>query len=135
MIAVFTGTRQGTPRGVTAVHLKLEDLRRSFGAELSVFVGDCPTGIDRYVRSVCADLGIDYATFNANWAYSKKRAGPKRNTFMVHVAANLRIAGGQVEVFYYAPPGVKCSGTRNCVVSAKFSKLTCYPLGDSVELP
>ena len=134
MIAVFTGTRQNTDEGTAAVRAKLYSLQVQHHDELSVLVGDCPTGIDAHVRLYCKERGIDYATFNANWEYHKKRAGPRRNTFMVQIAVNLKIAGAPVRVFYYAPPGVKCAGTRNCVREAVAADLTCYSLADSVEL-
>jgi hypothetical protein len=123
-----------TESGEHAVQQKIQQLNEREGTQLSVLVGDCPTGIDESVRRNCSLLGVDYATFNANWGYSKKRAGPRRNNFLIHIATNLEASEGHVLVYYYAPRGVPCHGTADCVHKAKGVGLRCVHLGDGIKL-
>lgn len=58
------------------------DAARGYG-ELSVIVGDCPTGADAMAREWCGDFGVPYAVYVADWANHGKAAGPIRNCAMV----------------------------------------------------
>jgi hypothetical protein len=51
-----------------------------------ILVGDCPTGVDHYVRQWCSDNFYAVRVFGANWIEFKDGAGPIRNRAMVKEA-------------------------------------------------
>ncbi|MBW3560054.1 MAG: DUF2493 domain-containing protein, partial [Proteobacteria bacterium] len=44
------------------------------------------SGIDTWARHWAGDRGIPVATWDANWAFYKRAAGPKRNGWMLDIA-------------------------------------------------
>lgn len=61
-------------------------IRRVLTEELRpscVLVGDCPTGVDRYVRIVAVGSGIACAVWQAAWVKYGNPAGPIRNGSML----------------------------------------------------
>lgn len=48
-----------------------------------VLVGDCPTGVDKWVRDWTTDYGIPCQVYKADWEREGKKAGPLRNQWMV----------------------------------------------------
>ena len=73
-----------------------------------IYVGDCPTGVDKMVQDWADLYKVNYTIFTANWDKFKKAAGPLRNTEM------LKKAGDKATVIAF--PGGK--GTDNCVKTA-----------------
>lgn len=73
-----------------------------------VYVGDCPTGLDKIVRGLCEDAEIPCKVYEADWDKLGKIAGPIRNALMV------KEAGFEALVVAFA--GGK--GTENCVKEA-----------------
>jgi hypothetical protein len=73
---VVSGSRDWTD--YSFVHGRLQMLR---GNE-HVRVGDCPTGVDRFVKKACRGIGIPCEVFEADWKTHGKAAGPIRNEAM-----------------------------------------------------
>ena len=65
-------------------------------------VGDCPTGLDKYVRTLCK-----YSVYYADWDKYGLAAGPVRNRKMLEENKGCLVI---------AFPGGK--GTKNCVKTA-----------------
>jgi len=133
VIAVFTGTRKSLDIASVVVRKELSYLAGEHGNSLSVLVGDCPSGLDNYVRIHCKRFGIDCAIFQANWDALGRRAGPHRNSFMIDLA-ELLSQYSKVVVFYYTADGVESKGTADCVRKARAAGLECVAIGDGVEL-
>lgn len=53
------------------------------GGNLRVVVGDCPTGVDRFVVLWCRQRRVAYRVYSANWSAFGSAAGPKRNREMI----------------------------------------------------
>lgn len=77
-------------------------------APKEVYVGDCPTGVDKMVAEWCDHRKVNYKIFVANWNKLGKKAGPMRNAEMC------RSAGSEATVIAF--PGNK--GTNDCVRTA-----------------
>lgn len=73
-----------------------------------VFVGDCPTGVDKIVSDWCNDNKVDHKIFVADWDKFGKHAGPLRNREMLEHADDAVVV---------AFPGGR--GTENCAKTAK----------------
>ncbi len=78
-----------------------------------VFVGDCPTGADDMAREYCADAGVNFLVYRADWKKHGKAAGPIRNKEML-LDADKRSGGDFIVV---AAPGGR--GTENCIMQAR----------------
>lgn len=76
--------------------------------ENPVYVGDCPTGIDRYVLNYC-EFSDGFRMFRADWNKHGKAAGPIRNREMLEAAGK--------DAIVIAFPGGR--DTENCVKQAK----------------
>lgn len=88
-----------------------------------VLVGDCPTGVDAWVRTWCAgEEELPCKVFKAEWELYGKGAGPRRNALMVELA--------QAVIFF---EGGK--GTRNCVSEALRRRVPVYDVwtGEQVQ--
>jgi hypothetical protein len=85
------------------VHAVLRDLRAT------IVVGDCPTGVDHWVREWC-DYGLTHGyVYRADWDGLGKAAGPERNGRMLRTEnPDLLIA------FDNGGPG-----TNDCIRQAK----------------
>lgn len=111
---VCTGGRDY--RGESQVGLFLDLLLDHHGKDLRVRVGDCPTGLDAFVRAWCmrALSPGTWRVYNADWERHGNAAGPIRNEEMFedglsptdHSAVDLCVAW----------PGGK--GTADCVLRA-----------------
>lgn len=75
-----------------------------------IYVGDCPTGLDRFVRDFCEELrpDINIVVYHANWEKHKKAAGPIRNGIMLDEAGD--------DALVFAFKGGR--GTADCVRQA-----------------
>lgn len=75
-----------------------------------VHVGDCPTGLDHYVREWCEIEGnpVSITVHHANWEKFGKSAGPRRNRAM------LEDAGDNAIVFAFRGG----RGTASCTLIA-----------------
>jgi hypothetical protein len=91
-----------------------------------VYVGCCPTGVDKYVREWCASqkdrdhingtTTFDSAVFKADWDGLGRPAGPIRNSKMCAAAAK---AGCKLLLAF---PGNK--GTNDCIRHGKSHGMT-----------
>lgn len=84
-----------------------------------VMVGDCPTGVDLFVREWCevrktSSPGFGYTVFDADWDTNGLAAGPLRNQDMVTL-------GFKIRAVVLAFKGGK--GTRDCVDRARMRKM------------
>lgn len=72
-----------------------------------VYFGDCPTGVDKYVKMWCEEniSGLFYKEFKADWTKHGRSAGPIRNREML-------VAAGSNAVTVAFPGG---KGTKDCV--------------------
>jgi YspA, cpYpsA-related SLOG family len=77
-----------------------------------VFVGDCPTGADKFTRDWCAANGVRCEVFRADWQKDGKSAGPRRNRRMVRRAKECP------PTFVLAFPRGG-PGTADCIAQAK----------------
>lgn len=107
MIIVCTGGRDH--KDVVLVDKVLDSLNPK-----GVIVGDCPTGVDLYVRAWCRMKGVDFTIFKADWDSFGLSAGPKRNFEMVKF-------GSKLGAILIAFKGNK--GTADCVRVAKANKM------------
>lgn len=130
MIAVFTGSRH--PGHYEELFTKLQALRdlRDTNLTPTIFVGDCPTGVDAIVREYAQDYGLPIAVFHAHWKVHGPKAGPIRNGVMIRTAWKLEEAGERVTVYYYASEDSR--GTRDCVSRADQAGLDTVCLGGPV---
>ena len=99
MIYAFTGGRDYADRAL--VHLVCDLLTVDDSNQFSV--GDCPTGVDLFVRERIASTRLN--VFRAEWTLYGKAAGPRRNATMLEDADTL-----------IAFPGNK--GTADCTKKA-----------------
>ena len=83
------------------------------GVPCEVYVGDCPRGVDLFVRECCEELGYLHRVFTADWEAHGKWAGPKRNLEMV-------TAAGKGAILLAFPGG---RGTKDCISKAKHAGL------------
>lgn len=85
--------------------------------DLYVVVGDCPSGVDKFVREVCADHTIVVDIFEAEWNTYGKGAGHKRNGVMV---------SQQPELCYAFRDEGPSPGTDDCVRQAMAAGVSTY---------
>lgn len=98
---IFTGGRTYmNPR-------KVFRILNYLGVGLAI-VGDCPTGLDKYVRELC-----DYKEYKADWETEGLAAGPIRNRKMLEENRDCLVI---------AFPGGK--GTKNCIKTARSLGMT-----------
>jgi len=77
---------------------------------VGVIVGDCPTGVDLFVREWCVENKVTHTVFKAYWNQLGLSAGPARNKKMVMFGKSL----GAVLIAF---KGNK--GTKDCSMQAK----------------
>lgn len=120
VVAIFTGTRSeltvNEKSQVTKDLATHVDLRTRVGP-CEIYVGDCPSGLDRYVRSWLGDSPCMHV-FQAFWASEGRGAGPRRNARMVG-AAHGRAAKLGIPLVCYAYPRGRSPGTRDCMRRAE----------------
>lgn len=100
-IVIFTGAREYSPSW--KIKDTVADLSRIY-PDLFIKVGDCPTGVDLFVRESCEAYNIPGKVFVADWKRHGKSAGPKRNHDMVNSGAELCLAY----------PNTTSKGTKDC---------------------
>lgn len=76
--------------------------------DITLVVGDCPTGIDKIAREIWEEQGFPVEVFVADWKKFGSYGGPERNKRMVMSGADLCLA---------FPLGVS-RGTRGCAALA-----------------
>lgn len=82
MIIAFSGSRiNALPRSGQII--RVFDMIEPLMPDLQIRVGDCPTGVDRYVREECVKRKIPVSVFVADWRIHGTRAGPMRNRLML----------------------------------------------------
>ena len=110
MICIFTGGRDYNNR--QKVKEVIDALRPDY-----VHVGDCKTGLDRFVKEYVMHIGLPHRVHEAEWDEHGKAAGPIRNRKMLEDAAP--------EAIVVAFDGSK--GTRNCMKTAmEMGKVVFY---------
>lgn len=120
MYVVTTGSRDLSDREPVVAFLEqcLQEATERF-EKLYVFVGDCPTGADLFVRQWASErrsawFHVRETIYEALWRDHGKGAGPMRNEKMVLDAAMLQLDGVLVRGVAWYQPGAKNWGTRNC---------------------
>lgn len=108
-VVLFTGSRDLAD--CAAVDVDLDDLDAT-RLNLCLRVGDCPTGLDLFVREWAqrrwlAGWKLRCRVYVARWDLYGDRAGPFRNERMVSDGADEARA-------YYAPPPAQNIGTAGC---------------------
>lgn len=115
MIVVISGTRQVLSFSQeTRVARIIHDAMVARSEELLEFrVGDCPTGVDAWVRE---NLDREPAIYEAHWEQLGKAAGPERNRRMLltPTKADLLLAFPWVE---------GSRGTRDCIRQADIANI------------
>lgn len=121
MIVCFSGWRGWSD--VDFIEKVVRDLRKDIDPE-EIRVGDCPTGVDYWVRQKLDG----YKRYDANWNKFGKAAGPIRNGAMLtdygESLADLLVALPEPG----SHPGQGTSGTWTCIGQA-------YELGVDVFIP
>ena len=122
MIVIFTGSREYEDRA--AVRERLDQLAAEH-SPLTIYVGDCPTGLDAYTREWLlqfdeSDL-VNHRIFYAEWARYGKRAGPIRNQAMVDATPK----ADRCEAFYRVGSGN--IGTSNCTMFREAGRHPRHP--------
>lgn len=129
LILVITGTRQ--PLSNVERQSAWAAISRAIGEHanervshgdrsipLGFFVGDCPTGIDRWLTEILGAIGqVKPRIFCADRITHGKAAGPIRNREMIDAAVDLATNGALVKVLAF--PKGKSPGTRNCIGLAR----------------
>lgn len=85
------------------------DKLRALG-ELTIFVGDCPSGVDAVTSDFATDNRITCIVHEAAWEQYGRAAGPIRNKSLMERATR---------VFAFPKSGAKNRGTTNAVNQAK----------------
>ncbi|MCM6776257.1 hypothetical protein NDR87_18815 [Nocardia sp. CDC159] len=98
-LVIFMGTRINhlRLRRVVVAELEREQaLAHEAAKALFVAVGDCPSGVDGYVRGWCAAhlARSDWRVFEADWARYGRAAGPIRNRAMCRAYSDADTAVG-----------------------------------------
>jgi hypothetical protein len=116
MILICTGSRDWVD--APSLMLKLDRLTSELDRKkLWIYVGDCPTGADRFVREWCFLRYVPMKLFHAEWDAKGKAAGPIRNQEMVDAAKGE--PGKKVCVAFRR--GKRSPGTDDCVARARKS--------------
>lgn len=104
---IFTGGRDYKNQS------KVFDIMNQFISHLdTVVVGDCPTGLDQFVRDWIAMTNhFNYKIYVADWDKFGRSAGPKRNKKMID-----EMYKNSPFTILLAFPGQR--GTRNCINNA-----------------
>lgn len=111
MRIVITGSRDH--RDSAQVEGVLAELSYQHGlSNLLVGVGDCPTGVDKYVLRWCNRTGAEHIVFRADWRREGRGAGPNRNRRMVDT-----VRPDRVLAFFW--PGSANRGTSHCAFYAE----------------
>lgn len=61
----------------------IESILQDHPGDISILVGDCPSGVDKIVRRYARRKKIPIAVYEAAWSTYGKGAGPLRNRKMV----------------------------------------------------
>lgn len=104
--ALFTGSRDY--QASWRVREAVTQVWREHDYDVFIRVGDCPTGVDNLVSSMCKTAGIPYKEYEARWTVYGKKAGPIRNGDMVRDGADLCVAF----------PLDESRGTKDCTKQA-----------------
>jgi len=102
MSILVTGSRELTDQA-----LVVRTIMSHAAPPLTIVVGDCPCGADKFARSVDAELDLH----QAQWKLLGRAAGPRRNQEMVDSGVDLCLA------FYREGAGNR--GTQDCVRRAR----------------
>lgn len=123
-VVIFTGARRSTRRLRTAAIREVraeQDLAIAAGKRLFVAVGDCPTGLDGYIRAWCARNlpKSGWIVYRADWARNGHAGGPIRNRDMcrAHPEAEAVVA------FPASWDREESKGTWDCLDAAEELKL------------
>jgi hypothetical protein len=84
---MVTGGRDWTDR--KAIWLQLNTVK---APDVTLVVGDCPTGADAIAIQLCPALGWGLEQYFADWNGRGKKAGPERNQRMVDSKPDLVFA-------------------------------------------
>lgn len=121
-VMVFSGSRDFPASRAGEV---LHALRFAERFWAKIFVGDCPTGLDACVRSLCSALECEPTIFRADWPAHGKAAGPMRNQAMIDAALKeletpRNVARGRPMLCAW--PIGDSRGTRDCIRRAQAAR-------------
>lgn len=120
MFVVFTGGREFENEAL------VRKVKSLIGLDAKVYVGDCPTGLDRSVR-----VAFPWAkVFKADWNVLGRAAGPVRNRDML-LHAKVTAERMNESIFLMAFPGGR--GTENCVDQAHELGIAVFRLEQLVQ--
>ena len=113
----ISGSRHATDRDY--IFSMIERTLDRFSDITHIFVGDCPTGVDKFVLEYCRENNVQNTVFKADWNKYKRGAGPRRNEEMLKHADML-----------LAFPGPDSKGTVNAINIAVRKGITrvVYPV-------
>lgn len=128
MIICFSGWRHWTDSRF--IHTLIQKLceEEILGPPNQVRVGDCPSGVDKFVRALLTEMRASLCVWTADWSRYGKQAGPVRNQAML-----LGIGCGDMANLLIALPEpgsypARGSGTWGCIGEA-------WRLGIEVRMP
>lgn len=110
-IVLMTGSRHWTNSDVVFDVVSEEmSVATADGEALLIIHGDCETGADKILESICEEHGIHTARIAARWTMGRA-AGPIRNRVM----SSLPIR----KAYAFLMRGAQNRGTRDCIKAVK----------------
>ncbi len=116
---LVTGDRNWQCFGL-ATHVVKKLVEESAPDEIVIVHGNC-RGVDRSFRSACEFMGVKHEPHNvpeSDWKTLGKAAGPKRNSMMVSLGADVCLA--------FHSDLVNSKGTRDCAAKALAAGIPTY---------
>lgn len=100
-----------------------------------ILVGDCPTGVDKFVRDYCKENKIEYKVFVAKWDKYGLSAGPIRNKEMIDELSHPSVSSisnymkfPPVPIFRLPSTSAQTSSTVNTFPPSLISTSSIIPL-------
>lgn len=87
---LITGSRDWN--NLELIRKELNLIVESWGNEITILSGHCPTGADKMCEDVAKDLGWNIELYPADWSQYGKSAGFIRNRQMVNHGADICLA-------------------------------------------
>lgn len=123
MKVLFTGDRNWRPEYKRTLTNILRQIKERGD---SVIVGDCPTGVDKFVAMWCAIMKVPCHVEKAEWDELGPVAGPRRNAVMVGMKPDICIACHS--------DYTNSKGTKNCTSQAIKAGITACLVPRNAEL-
>jgi hypothetical protein len=107
-VICVTGSRKWSDVGM--LRLCLANVVGELGEPAKLWHGACPSGADPMADAWARDRGIQVGTWEADWAWFGRSAGPRRNAAMVAA-----LPAGSVVVAFVPGSLAASFGTADCV--------------------